>query len=432
MRKFLKDKKTLKTCRIFYMLSTHARGKHLSFHTPGHKVGRWDITELSFSDNLASPTGCIALAEREIAQILGANKSFLLTDGSTSGVLSILHAARTLGVKKIAAPTLSHQSFFNGCELLGLTPVFFQTKRLGDVSLPTTEEDFTTALNEADALFLTSPDYYGNIPDLSQIKSYCDRLGKLLLIDGAHGGHLHHEKSLYAGEYAHLWVDGVHKSLPAFTQGAVVSAKTEEGATALQNAVQIFRTTSPSYPIMASIEYAVKYPRNLWLEERAKALALSLPNAYFGGDWTKLCVRFKDAETIKNSLEKKGIYPEFVEGNLLCFYLSPATKRAHFKRLEKLLKGLQVNGLEFPTNSVQQSPAPVVLEEIVETEDVELSLSEGRICAKTCGLFPPCLPLLFKGETITKEKIDKLVKAPSIFGLTGNQITVVKQDEKKR
>ena len=66
MRKFLKDKKTLKTCRIFSMLSTHARGKHLSFHTPGHKVGRWDITELSFSDNLASPTGCIALAEREI------------------------------------------------------------------------------------------------------------------------------------------------------------------------------------------------------------------------------------------------------------------------------------------------------------------------------------------------------------------------------
>ena len=69
MRKFLNNKKTLKSCRIFRMLATHAGRRHLSFHTPGHKVGRWDITELSFSDNLASPSGCIALAEEEIGQL---------------------------------------------------------------------------------------------------------------------------------------------------------------------------------------------------------------------------------------------------------------------------------------------------------------------------------------------------------------------------
>ncbi len=434
MRKFLKDKKTLKSCRIFRMLKANANASHLSFHTPGHKVGKWDITELSFSDNLASPTGCIALAEQEIASILGANKSFILTDGSTSGVLSILHAARTLGVKKIAAPVLSHQSFFSGCELLGLTPVLFQNKRLEELPLPVQIEELSSALKSADALFLTSPDYYGNIPDLAFIKAFCKQAGKLLLIDGAHGGHLHFEKKLYAGTYADLWVDGVHKSLPALTQGAVVSAACAKAAAALENAVKIFRTSSPSYPIMASVEYAVKYPRNERLEQEVTRLAHSLKNAYFGGDWTKLCVRFENAKAIKNALETKGIYPEFIEGNLLLFYLSPATKEREWKRLEKLLKRLEEKGLEFSKNSVQSDPAPLVFEEEDgkwETEKIPLSQSEGRICAKTCGLFPPCLPLVLKGEIIEKEKIETLLKAPSTFGLTGNTITVVKQHEKK-
>ena len=89
------------------------------------------------------------------------------------------------------------------------------------------KEKFTPLLEGADALLLTSPDYYGNIADLSAIRAFCNQTGKLLLIDGAHGGHLHFHKDLYAGAYADMWVDGVHKSLPALTQGAVVSARTE-------------------------------------------------------------------------------------------------------------------------------------------------------------------------------------------------------------
>ena len=79
------------------MLFKSGKEKHLSFHTPGHKAGKWDITELAYSDNLSSPSGCIAEAERDVAQILGAKKSFILTDGSTAGVLAMLYAAKTLG-----------------------------------------------------------------------------------------------------------------------------------------------------------------------------------------------------------------------------------------------------------------------------------------------------------------------------------------------
>lgn len=430
MRTFLKDKKTLRVCRIYRMLRENAKRRHLSFHTPGHKRGKWDVTELSFSDNLASPTGCIALAQEEIASLLGANGSFLLTDGSTSGVLSMLHAARALGVKRVAAPVLSHKSFLNGCKLLSLTPVWFPTRTLGGVPLPTAVSDFSSSLNEADALFLTSPDYYGNIPDLQRIRDICRENGKLLLIDGAHGGHLRFERTLYAGAYADLWVDGVHKSLPAFTQGAVVSARTEAGVKALAEAVDIFRTTSPSYPVMASVEYAVKYPRNERLERAATELALSLKNARFGGDWTKLCVQTPRADGVKAALEKRGIYPEFSDGNVICFYLSPATKIREFKTLKRILKRLEKQTALERGTEVERVHAPLVLTEEQQNkgvEEIDLARTEGRICAKACGLFPPCLPLLFVGERIGKEKVERLLKAEQTFGLNGNKITVVKE-----
>ena len=86
MNTFLTDKNVLADCKIYQMLLVHAQKEHLSFHTPGHKIGAWDITELSFSDNLSCPRGCIAEAEKDLAKSLGAERSFILTDGSTAGV----------------------------------------------------------------------------------------------------------------------------------------------------------------------------------------------------------------------------------------------------------------------------------------------------------------------------------------------------------
>ena len=118
-KKIFSHKPTRNACHIYGMLAKHAKRKHLSFHTPGHKIGKWDITELSFSDNLSCPRGCIAEAEKDIAQILGANTAFILTDGSTSGVLSILHVAKTYGVKTVAVEEHAHKSVLNGCAVLG-------------------------------------------------------------------------------------------------------------------------------------------------------------------------------------------------------------------------------------------------------------------------------------------------------------------------
>ena len=429
MNTFLTDQNVLKDCKIYQMLLAHAQKEHLSFHTPGHKVGAWDITELSFSDNLSCPRGCIAEAEKDIADILGAKKSFILTDGSTSGVLSMLYAAKLLGAKTVASCEDAHKSFFNGCALLGLTPLLYPRKNASLIQNEAPRYALKCidgeTLREADALFFTSPDYYGNVEAFAEIREYCNQTGKLLIVDGAHGGHLHFDKTKYAGAYADLWVDGVHKSLPAFTQGAVVSARDGRIADALAKAVDVFRTTSPSYPIMASVEYAVKYPRNEGLERAAKAFQQH-PRVYQNEDWTKLVVRFgKRAFEVEKILEDQGIYAEFCDGEALTFYLSPATKTEEFEILKATLERLFAL---YPEEERDGQSSLLLSEKTEATEWAFLDEAEGKICAGLCGLFPPCTPLFRIGEKITAEKIEKLQKANNVFGLKDGKILIYKEE----
>lgn len=427
------NKKTASRCHIWQMLRAYARKRHVSFHTPGHKSGKFDITELSFSDNLSSPRGVIAKAQADITNVLGATASFILTDGSTSGVFSMLFAAKKAGVKMVAFFENVHKSVYNACAVLQLTPIVLPVSYTDNIPNPPTMYALNEVLKQvlvADALLLTSPDYYGQIGELEKISAFLKERGKLLLIDGAHGGHLHFDKKLYAGTFADLWVDGVHKSLPAFTQGAIVSANGETIAEYLREAVDIFRTTSPSYPIMASVEYAVKYPQNKTLESLVKEYAKNEVRFKVSQDWTKVCALFgKNAFQAEKYFENKGIYAEFCDGNVVIFYLSPATKTRDFTLLKKeLTKAFSLFPLENKIES-EQIPAPVVFHKTAETIWVSLDHAEGKICAGTCGLFPPCTPLIRVGERIDSEKLYLLKNANNVFGLHENKILVYKEEE---
>lgn len=390
--------------------------RHISFHTPGHKRAGADITELTYSDNLLSPDGVIARAQEDVAQILKANRSFLLTDGSTCGVHAMLYALKRSGVRRIAYGVHSHKSVKEGCAMLGIEGL-----ELDDLAFPyqPSVSELAHGIEVADALLLTSPNYYGFFPALQAAKDLCERAQKPLVIDGAHGSHLHFCTE-HAGNYACMWVDGVHKSLPALTQGAVVSAKNEKWSELLAEVVGIFRTTSPSYPIMASVEYAIKYPRNVAIEEAALRLKREI-KAYNNQDWSKILVDFGEyCDRAQTYLEQRGIYPEFNDGNFLMFYLSPCTTERHLMRLKKALIGL-------PRGAVQFREA-TILTHGDAIEAVFLEQSIGRICAKECGLFPPCIPLIRQGETITEEKIERLLQAKNTFGLSDGKISVYTEE----
>lgn len=401
------DQKTLKECRIYQMLAKSKQ--HISFHTPGHKVGKWDITELSFSDNLSAPTGVLAEAEKDIAEELGAARSFISTDGSTMGVFAMIYAS---GACKLLIPKNSHKSVYNACYIMGKRTVVVNNDVLDGIPQPLSPDRISSHLEGVEAVLITYPDYYGNLSDLWAIKNLCEKKGIPLLVDGAHGSAFKGSE-LHASRFADMWVDGVHKGLPCLTQGAVVSAN-EKYAEALAEGVDIFRTTSPNYLLMASVEYAVKSRANEKIE-RAIIKFKEKTGAYQNGDWTKAVYSFgKNAFAAQKYLEKKGIYPEFCDGDNIMFYFSRETKKSELKKLKRVLYRAKK---KFPP-SLRLTPENVQGRKGLEIEEVPLEGSEGRICAVACGLFPPCTPLVASGERVTADSVEKLMQAENFFGLT--------------
>lgn len=404
-------------CAIAEML--RAQKKHISFHTPGHKRAGADITELSYSDNLYAPKGVLRRAERDVAEILGADCSFLLTDGSTAGVYAMVLALKKAGCNSLAFPVYAHVCVKHACEALGVAALPIPQKKSAGIPLQPAAEDLETALQTADALLLTSPDYYGNYASLAAARELCDCAGKPLLVDGAHGAHLHFTEA-HAGKFADLWVDGVHKSLPALTQGAVVSAKNRAWSELLEKSVLYFRTTSPSYPILASVEYAVKYPRNLKIEEVASALKGAL-DAYPNDDWSKLLIPFGDrADAAQKFLEAHGVFPEFNDGNYLMFYLSPKTTTKELKRLCALLNKLPRGTVSEDTETAQAAGMRAVW--------LEAERAIGRVCAEDCGLFPPCMPLIKAGDVVSERAVARLLTASGTYGMRNGAIAVYEEE----
>lgn len=427
------------------------------FHVPGHKsrgefrkifpVAPLDVTELSWSDNLQSPAGVIAAAQKEVAEILGAARSYFLTDGSSSGVMAMMYAASKRG-NKIIVPRNCHQSVWNACLILGMEPVVIQGETKDDVLMPPDAAQLERLLvNDVNivGMIVTHPDYYGNTAPLADYARVLKKHARLLLVDEAHGAHLALEPARrgYAGQYADIWVDGAHKSLPTLTQGAVLSIREEKFADEIEEGLNVFRTTSPSYPVMASVEYGVKFLKNnpKVLEQakiaaaafRVKASAFKL---YPSDDWTKLAVDCKPLGVSSHAgakfLEKKGVYAELSDGRYLIFYLSPMVTATDLNRLHaallkmagnKKLKGTYVPRPAYPAGERTYSYQYAFRN---SSEFVPLKQALGRMSARNVGLTPPCIPVVLAGEIVTEAHIRILEGAENTFGLTDGYLRVVK------
>lgn len=428
-------------------------GSLRDFHMPGHKAeaefsalfaaAPFDVTELPYSDDLQCPRGPIALAQRDIAEITGADSAFITTDGSSSGVMALMVAAAKRG-KKIVVFRNSHKSVYNACKIFGLEPVIAEGKEEGGLLLPPSPEEVERACSQGDiaGVMATSPDYYGNLAPLREYAEIAHKHGGILLVDGAHGAHLAFEENRrgYAGVYADAWVDGAHKNLPALTQGAAVLCR---GALAedIAEGLSVFRTTSPSYPIMASVEYGYKYlracpERILRAKEKAQAFKERFA-CYPSGDWAKLALDCKalgiSPEEIVKRLQLKGIYPEMNDARYVLFYLSPLVSCGAFERLSATLaeicsdKALQKTYREVQPYCYGKGETIGYLKALAsEWEYVPLARAEGRICAENAGITPPCVPLIVAGERITRGAIRALQGGKNTFGVAEGRIKAVK------
>lgn len=436
---------------IYNQLKKYARVSK-AFHMPGHKgrgefkktfpVAGLDVTELSYSDNLACPDGVIAAAQRDIAEILGAANSYILTDGSSLGVFAMMYCASRRG-SKIIVPRNCHQSVWNACRLLGLEPQVLQGKIEEGVMLPPEPEDIARIVSndgQVAGLIVTSPDYYGNIAPLEKYSKILKSANRILMVDGAHGGHLAFaERQKYAGLYADIWVDGAHKTLETLTQGAILNVNDNSLAADAEEGLWLFRTTSPSYPIMASVEYGVKrLANNPELCTVAKSAAEQVKKegikVYPSADWTKLavdCMPYNvSAEKVAELLEKHNLYCEFADNRYVLFYLSPAVTERDIKRLIKSLKVVLSNkelaGTYSPRKIITSAGGTLNFQYALKQphEWVEPDKAVGRICAQNAGLTPPCTPVCLTGEVITEEAV-RTLKSGKTYGLSNGRIKAV-------
>ncbi len=443
---------------ILDMLIEYSKFDNLRFHMPGHKgcedvffdFFKYDITELSFSGNLLDSSGVIGLAEKDISSILKSKRSFLLTDGSTSGIYSMVYAVKDIG-KKLIINRNAHKSVFSACKLFNIEPIVLEGRIEGGVFQPPSPESVERAFDETDicGVLLTSPDYYGNVIDYKRIKKLTESRSVPMLIDGAHGSHLAFtNEELYAGRYADIWVDGAHKTLPTLTQGAILNVGNEKYLPLVEESVNLFRTTSPSYLIMASIEYGVKklagLKKEVYLKQKAEIERL-IENlkkinveAYKNQDEYKLCLDLiktkRSADEVATVLEKDNIYVEFSDERYLNFYLSPMTKIEEISLIYDKIKGslgvLSEHEIEDFSCKIE-SDSHVEYLKAINGECLLLSLEDsvGKTSADNVGLYPPCSPLIIAGEKISRSSVNLLKKGKSVFGFTDGKIKVLKDTE---
>lgn len=441
---------------IYSQLNKYKNKDRLRLHMPGHKnsgefknlfpVAPLDVTELSFSDDLNCPTAAIKRAQNDIAEIVGAKRAYITTDGSSSGVFAMLCVASKFG-NKIIVPRNSHKSVYNACRLFNLEPVIVQGAEYDGVLLPPDPELIERlVVNDVNiaGLIVTSPDYYGKVAPLEEYAVILKRHRRLLLCDGAHGAHLALDESraYYCGVYADMWVDGAHKTLPALTQGAYVCINDVRLTGYVEEAMSMLRTTSPSYPVMASVEYGVKYYVNHPQEyARAKAAVKSFREEmkdftlFPSADWTKLAIDFEplgiSPALAEKNLQKRGIYAEMNDGRYLIFYLSSAVTAKQLNELKNAL--VRIRSRRKLKGTYRQKPPVTAAERTysylyalrARAEWVPLDRAQGRMCAQNAGVTPPCMPVVVAGEIISPQAVAALRAAEKTFGIIDGKIKVV-------
>ena len=433
-------------------LLRHQQALPAPFHMPGHKgrplglealapASAWDMTELPDTGNLYEGGDVIAQAEELWARAFGFPTCQFLTGGSTQG----LHAALLLAAREgreLLADRCSHRSVYNAMALLDLNPTFFLRRQ----DCPVTPELLEGALvrrekegRPANTVCVTSPTYYGVLSDIKALSRIAHAHGAKLVVDGAHGCHLPFlGENPFAG--ADLLVCSAHKTLPVYGQGALLFAAEGYTPKAVRQAAGVVGTSSPSYAVMASMDYA-----RAWLESKEGQLALLCVKscaatlaARFGGlknvplDPLRLTLEVPERGgfALKARLEEEGIFPEMADADHVVFLFSTGNTGADFDHLGKTLARWYTPGgtgsadpLE-PGQATQTATPPMEPEQVralaalpPEPEQVvspaaallgpretrQLEACEGFVAAEALAPYPPGIPVVAPGERITKK-----------------------------
>lgn len=429
---------------LYTALQNYLKKDRISFHTPGHQ-GRFlprdlydmDLTELPDTDSLFEASGPIAEAEKQARELFHSRATFFSAGGCTLCIQAMFRLAAPQGGKVISSRVI-HRSAVNTMALLGIEPVWVLPRPDAGPCLAGRlhPEDVQRALQEnrdARAVYITSPDYYGVLSDISGIARVCHEYGVPLLVDNAHGTHLallgRHPLALGAD----MTACSAHKTLPVLTGGAFLNigetplAKKFQFAERAKEAMALFGSTSPAYPIMVSLdlarEWEMKNGRREWqrlaqrvekMKDTAKKKGLLVPEGET--DPTRLAVGTlplgMTGQKAAEYFRSQGIEPEHEDGAYVVCITNPLHTQEELDQLEKAIQTLP--GFPCPLEEnpaipslppVKKSPREAVL---AFQERVPLLEAVGRIAGEAACPCPPGVPIVMPGEEITKECMEFL------------------------
>lgn len=420
----------------------YAEREALRLHMPGHKgsgpVGaeRLDITEISGADSLYAANGIIGRSEENAGVLFGC-RTYYSTEGSSLCVramvyLIMLYAKQNGKMPLIAAGRNAHRSFLSAAALLGTDIMWLYPKSGGSyLSCTPDEGELDRLLSDAErtpaAVYITSPDYLGNLADIAAIAQVCHRHGCLLAVDNAHGAYL---KFLSVCAHpidlgADICCDSAHKTLPVLTGGAylhISPSAPELFARQAKNALALFGSTSPSYLILQSLDAANKY-----LADRCRLHEFSALTEELKNDLTRFGYRLIGSEPLKITVDAKkygysgnelarilaehNAICEFSDPDYLVIMLSPENGAEGLNRLKEILTSIPAK-----TPITAQPPALQRGERVLSVREAVLSPSEsvpteeslGRVLAAATVGCPPAVPILVSGELIDEHAISCL------------------------
>lgn len=272
---------------LYDELFKYGESDYYPYHMPGHKRQRVDylpegftkvdITEIEGFDNLHAPEGIIKEAQEFAAKAMGAKHTYFLVGGSSSGVLAAISASVPCGGVLVMSRG-AHKSAYNAVGLRHIRPEYIYPDinvKFGfpeAVTAKAVEEAFVKTNEKADAVFIVSPTYEGRVADVKSIAKVVHKKGKILIVDEAHGAHLpfahmaglagkengYPESAIFSG--ADIVIQSTHKTLPAPTQTALLHICSDRvNRELIEKYLRIYQSSSPSYPLMAGIDGAVRF-----------------------------------------------------------------------------------------------------------------------------------------------------------------------------
>lgn len=429
---------------LYHALLEHLRQAPASFHTPGHKnlaplfahdPALLDLTELPDTDSLFEAGGVILQAEQQAAQVLGVPRTLFSAGGCTLCIQAMLRLASAGGKTKVVAGRVLHRSAVNTMALLGLEPVWVMPCPDAGPGLPgrVHPDDVRRALAQnpdAACVYLTSPDYFGTLTDIAGVAKACQDYHTPLLVDHAHGAHLFFTSAPHAiTQGASMTACSAHKTLPVLTGGAWLNIADPAFIPGAKDAMALFGSTSPSYPVMASLDrctqwlhahaeeaYPVLERRVAQIRALAAEVGFGLPQGPCDPTRITLYTLPVGLTGIQTAewFRSQGIEPEYADGSHVVLIPTPCTPPEHFTRLETALQTVPRSApLPAPSSALPPLPPAVLpLRDAIlrASEEIPTAQAVGRIAASAACPCPPGVPVVMPGEKITACAADFLLR----------------------